>query len=164
VGEAIIADIAIPAATAIGCGGGGVLAGPTGTTSIPAGCGAGFVAGLSIDVSIASTASPVEPIENGFGWLAAGITAYIDWRRGYSTYNNGTLYIGNDTIVSARNALLGQIPESNGDFFISLSQFKYDLDRSFWETLDNHSVNMNFETFQQGVNTVQYILTSDWWR
>mgnify|MGYP000254883376 CR=1 FL=1 len=85
----------------------------------------GAILGLKIawalDVAIASY-SPLGQAENILGWTAAGATFISDIAAGYTGFpEGGGLAIGQDTLVSVRNALLGLIPESNIDLAISAS-------------------------------------------
>jgi hypothetical protein len=67
--------------------------------------------------------------ENTLGYLSLGTSALSDWLAGYTYADASGFYLGTDTIYSARNALLGTIPESNVDLFVSGLQLTYDDDR-----------------------------------
>jgi len=84
----------------------------------------------ALDVAIASY-SPLGQAENILGWTAAGATFISDIAAGYTGFPEGGLAIGQDTLISVRNALLGYIPESNIDLAISASQLHYDIERNF---------------------------------
>gem|GEM_PF-3277365 len=91
----------------------------------------GLKIALALDVAIASYSS-LGWAENILGWAAAGATFISDIAAGYAGFpEGGGLAIGQDTLVSVRNALLGYIPESNIDLAISASQLRYDIERNF---------------------------------
>ena len=68
-------------------------------------------------------------VENPLGGLSFLTTGAADYLTGNTTWTNDGLYLGKDTIVAARNAVLGLYPESNIDFVVSASQLKYDMQR-----------------------------------
>jgi len=59
-------------------------------------------------------------IEDPLGVASFGLTAFSDILRGDTKFAEGV--IGKDSIVSARNAALGYMPESNLDAWVSISQ------------------------------------------
>ncbi len=124
--EAAVSDMFVIGFTAVGCGGGGAF----GPVTIPAGCGVGALAGLSVDMWI-SSGSPLGTAENLLGAGALGATLISDALVGNTQFDpiKGDLRIGKDTIVSGRNFFFGLVPESNLDAWISTSQVKYDTDR-----------------------------------
>ncbi len=81
---------------------------------------------IKMDYYIATAAGV---FENTLGYLSLGTTALSDWLAGYTYADKSGFYLGTDTIYSARNALLGTIPESNVDVFVSGLQLTYDDDR-----------------------------------
>ena len=95
----------------------------------------GTILGLKIawalDVAIASY-SLLGQVENILGLASLVATIRSDIAAGYTGFpEGGGLAIGQDTLVSARNMLLGLIPESNIDLAISASQLHYDIERNF---------------------------------
>ena len=95
----------------------------------------GTILGLKIawalDVAIASY-SPLGRVENFLGLASLIATIGSDFAAGYTGFpEGGGLAIGQDTLVSTRNMLLGLIPESNIDLAISASQLHYDIERNF---------------------------------
>jgi hypothetical protein len=99
--------------------------------------GIGCIPGLGIAAAtnIAATNGPVGQVENGLGLLSFLATAYSDFNENGTTNftfddtRGMTINIGQDTIISGRNALGGFIPEVNTDMAISLSQASYDNGR-----------------------------------
>jgi len=90
----------------------------------------GLKIALALDVAIAGS-SLLAGAENVLGIAALAATAVSDLFAGYSGLTEEGFAIGQDTLVSARNMVLGFIPESNIDFAISASQFHYDIGRNF---------------------------------
>jgi len=91
----------------------------------------GLKIALALDVAIASYSS-LGWAENILGLAALAATIGSDIAAGYTGFpEGGGLAIGQDTLVSARNMLLGLIPESNIDLAISASQLHYDIERNF---------------------------------
>jgi hypothetical protein len=85
---------------------------------------------LLIDFALASPLNPLASIENGLGNISFGLTAASDILSGNTRVSsNNQLFIGKDTIVAGRNAILGNYPESNFDAVVNASQVKYDMDR-----------------------------------
>jgi hypothetical protein len=85
---------------------------------------------LLVDFAIASPLNPLASLENLLGNASSGLTIASDILSG-NTYvsSNNHLFIGKDSIVSTRNAILGNYPEANFDFVVSASQLQYDMDR-----------------------------------
>jgi RHS repeat-associated protein len=160
--EAGASDAAGAVFVAVGCGGGGVAGGIT----VPAGCGAGLGVGLGFDF-VVSGMTPLAGAENFLGLSSLLVTATSDFLSGYNKvdFRQGNLQIGKDTVVSMRNFFLGQVPESNWDAWVSMSQVKYDTDRILgtkqggsYELFNNWKFNP-IEALWTGYNF--YI--SDWW-
>ena len=86
-----------------------------------------MVEAWKIDTFIASPTNPIAAFENWLGVVSLGFTFATDVLSGNTSIQGG--YVGKDTIVSGRNFLLGNTPESNVDLAVNLSQLKYDLDR-----------------------------------
>jgi len=83
-----------------------------------------------LDVAIAKY-SLLGTAENLLGVAALVATGLSDYYAGYTSVTEEGIAIGQDTLVSARNMVLGFIPESNIDLLISASQFHYDIERNF---------------------------------
>ncbi len=125
--EAAITDISGIALVA-GLAGAGASA--EGVGAIP-GALLGLKIALALDVAIASS-SYLGLVENVLGVSALVVTIGADVAAGYTGFTEeGGFAIGQDTLVAARNMLLGLIPESNFDLVISASQFRYDVERNF---------------------------------
>jgi len=90
----------------------------------------GLKIALALDVAIAKY-SPLGVAENWLGLAALVATGVSDYFAGYTGFTEEGFAIGQDTLVSARNMLLGFIPESNVDLVISASQLRYDIGRNF---------------------------------
>jgi hypothetical protein len=71
----------------------------------------------ALDVAIANY-SPLGRAENILGLAALAATIGSDIAAGYTGLTERGITIGQDTLVSARNMLLGLIPESNIDLVI----------------------------------------------
>ena len=104
----------IYAIMAIGCLGGPEL------------CAATMGTGFQADMAIAVLAGP---LENSLGVASFLATAASDALRGDTTISSNGVYIGRDTLVSARNTAIGFVPESNLDAWVSVSQVEYDQAR-----------------------------------
>lgn len=113
-GEAALADLIWIGAITVAVGSGGSLS------------EAVIFAAAAADAWLASAGGQ---IENGLGFVSLATTAIGDYLAGNTRYSDGSLYVGKDSIVSARNTVLGLTPESNIDFIVSASQLKYDMDR-----------------------------------
>jgi len=111
-GEAALADI-IWAGAAITCA--------SGTA-----CPAAMAVAIESDATIANLGGVVE---NNVGIASFLLTAGVDVLDGNTTIDDQNIFIGRDTIVAGRNAVVGLLPESNLDLAVSLSQMKYDIDR-----------------------------------
>ena len=111
-GEAAIADIFIGATVTV------AIAQPETAPDI--------LLAVAADSLIANAGAP---IENTAGGVSLGATTIADIMSGNTRVSNDGLYISKDTIVAARNTVLGLIPESNLDAAVSISQVKYDMDR-----------------------------------
>jgi RHS repeat-associated protein len=108
-GEAIVVDLATA---------GGAILGP----------GAFIVKGEAESVVKMCPVGRMEDLLGIIGFVAtAGAETKVEGQE---------LVIGQDTMVTAVNATLGLIPESNIDFLISAEQYKYDIGRTQkeWET------------------------------
>jgi len=82
---------------------------------------------IMMDTFLAGPLNPIADFENMLGGVTFATTAATDLLSGNTSWSGG--YIGKDTIVAGRNALLGLISESNSDFIVNASQIKYDMDR-----------------------------------
>jgi hypothetical protein len=125
------------------------------------------LAGLGVDMWFSGWGSSLGASENGLGVISFLATGSSDFLIGYTDINlqTGTIKIGKDTIVSSRNMLFGQIPESNIDAWISLSQAKYDTDRILgYRSGDSYEVMNNWQvngTNLLGAGLQFYFF--DWW-
>ncbi len=126
--EAAITDISGIALVA-GLAGAGASA--EGVGAIP-GALLGLKIALALDVAVAKY-SPLGTAENILGIAALFATGLSDYYAGYTGVTEEGFAIGQDTLISARNALLGLVPESNIDLAISAFQFRYDIQRNFME-------------------------------
>ncbi len=82
---------------------------------------------LMIDTFLAGPLNPIGDFQNMLGGVSFATTAATDLLSGNTSLSGG--YVGKDTVVAGRNALLGLIPESNSDLIVNASQSKYDMDR-----------------------------------
>jgi hypothetical protein len=101
---------------------------------------------LVLDIAMASS-SPFGIIENGLGILSFLFTVAADIAYGHTNFD----HVGVDTIVSARSAILGLIPEVNVDYAVSLGQFVYDFQRGDG-TLDSFSTPWSFDAITEVIN------------
>jgi hypothetical protein len=119
--EAVLADIVGGGIIVVGCG-------ATGLETAGLGCGAFAGMALKVDMAIASYGSPIGSVENLLGIASTSLTWYSD-QDNIWTPDSSYISVGKDTVISIRNTVLGQVPESNIDALISFSQLKYDLER-----------------------------------
>ena len=90
-------------------------------------CVPAFEFAFGIDVAVAAALSPVE---NGAGYFSTMLTVGNDVLLGNFGYDKDAgVYVGTDSIVSARNSVVGSINESILDEAVSLSQLNYDIKR-----------------------------------
>jgi len=101
--------------------------------------------------------SPFGFWENISGGGALFATAVSDVLLENTGLTQNGVAVGKDTLVSARNALAGIIPEANVDALVSNSQFKYDLDR----ILGNKSAGSI--ALSDIKNLFIQFITNDWW-
>ncbi|HEY9078053.1 MAG TPA: RHS repeat-associated core domain-containing protein [Anaerolineaceae bacterium] len=148
----------------IGCGG----ASPE---TLGLSCGISAKIAWEVDKYLASPGSGIGLAENLLGYLSLGLTWWSDKNNTWEFNENGKLSsisIGKDTAITARNTLLGLIPEANTDAAISFSQFKYDLDRLYGEkpggAIILYDSSVGFPSIKDGLwNLFQYGFLRDWW-
>lgn len=81
------------------------------------------------DTVIAGPANPIALLETSLGYISLVATVGSDIAYENTSITNNGLYVGADTLVAFRNALLGTIPEAHVDAFVSRSQFEYNIAR-----------------------------------
>lgn len=112
-----------------------IVAGCTGAALKTAGisCGLSLTIAWAVDTYMSGSGpANIGLYENLLGFASLGLTYWSDKDNNLSYDQNGNLTsvtIGKDTVIAARNTMLGVIPESLVDLGISTSQFKYDIDR-----------------------------------
>ena len=142
-----------------------ILAGGACIASEFAGCAPAF--GLAFGADMAATAIFALP-ENGLGMLSLGVTVANDYLFGNMGIDPSIgPYVGKDTVVSARNALAGFIPESFIDLGVSLSQVKYDMDRATGNKSGGYvsvaDANSDWKMPPINKDFLKQIFLKDWW-
>jgi hypothetical protein len=151
---------------AAGCG----IGGTGGPFTVEGGCLGGAAAAWSFD-TIYTKISFFTYFDNFTSIVSTVSTAGADYLSGNNQliYNqNGQLVsvmVGKDTIVSARNALVGLIiPEANIDAGASFSQIWYDYERSVGEKNGgSYNISLSPVKTQEVIDIAKQFFGADWW-
>jgi hypothetical protein len=152
--EAIVADSAY------------VAAGAACVASEGAGCGPAFGLAWGVDYALAGAFGGLENALSISATVVTGVNDYVSGNTGIDPAIG--MYIGKDTIVSSRNSLAGLLPESNIDALVSVSQFKYDIDRITGNKSGGYVPVMAMDTGWKSLppfsrEFVRQALFKDWW-